>query len=267
MLCEGCGQYANKLVKINCKNNNENLFRGGVNLKKLILLITITLMLIPSYLFYNGYLRFNNPDLKKYQVRGIDVSNHQGVINWDKVKEQGYEFAFIKATEGMDFKDAFFDDNWKNTKAVGISRGAYHFFTFGSSGLDQAKILIATVPAVKDMLPIVIDIELGGNSKKLPTKDKFKNELTDFINEIEIVYKHKPILYLTYESYNKYIKGDFEEYRIWIRDVFMFPKFKDGQNWILWQYCNRGRVKGIKGFVDLNTFKGSSEEFNKMLLE
>ncbi|MBC8061639.1 MAG: glycoside hydrolase family 25 protein [Clostridiaceae bacterium] len=234
-------------------------------MKKKASLFILIMLIILGYSFYNGYVWFNNPDSKKYQVRGIDVSNHQGIINWKLVKEQGYTFAYIKATEGNDYKDKYFNDNWKNTKALDISRGAYHFFTFGSSGVEQAKNFISTVPIEKHMLPIVIDIEFGGNSKNIPTKDKLKKELTDFIYEIETKYKSKPILYLTYDSYDEYIKGDFEEYQVWIRDIFKFPKFQNTQEWIFWQYCNRGRVKGVKGLVDLNVFNGNSSEFNKMI--
>lgn len=130
-------------------------------------------------------------------------------------------------------KDEFFDSNWKNAKINGFSRGAYHFFTFGSSGLEQAKNFISIVPVDEDMMTPVIDLEFVGNSRNIPTKEKLMNELLDFIAEIEKTYNRKPILYLTYESYEKYIKGDFKEYNIWIRDIVKSPKFQDEREWIL----------------------------------
>lgn len=254
---------------IQCKYMVEVFFIKGVihKMKKKVLFVFIGILLFLIYFVYNGYIWVNTPDSKKYKVRGIDVSNHQGVIKWNDVKKQGFEFAYIKSTEGKDYKDKYFEDNWINTKAAGISRGAYHFFTFGSSGLEQAANFISTVPVEKDSLPVVIDIEFGGNSKNIPDRDKLRKELKNFIYEVESTYKNKPILYLTYDSYNKYIKGDFEEYSIWVRDIFKFPNFDNGQNWTLWQYCNRGRVKGITGFVDINVFNGSLSEFNKLKLK
>lgn len=235
--------------------------------KRIIVIISITISIILGYLVYNGYIWLSNPKTEKYPVRGIDVSNYQGDIDWAKVKEENFQFAYIKASEGMDYKDEFFHSNWKNAKINGFSTGAYHFFTFGSSGLDQAKNFISILPKDEDMMPPVIDLEFVGNSKSVPTKEKLKNELVDFISEIEKTYNHKPILYLTYESYEKYIKGDFTKYNIWIRDVVKSPKFQDGQEWILWQYSNRGRVNGINGFVDQNVFNGNLSDFKTMLLQ
>jgi lysozyme len=234
---------------------------------KIIIIISIFISIILAYLFYNGYLWFNNPQTEKYPVRGLDVSNHQGNIDWTKVKKENLQFAFIKASEGMDYKDEFFHKNLKNAKANGFAIGAYHFFTFGSSGLDQAKNFISIVPLDEDMMPPVIDLEFVGNSKNIPTKEKLTKELLDFIYELEKTYNQRPILYLTYESYEKYIKDNIKEYNIWIRDIIKSPKFDDDQQWLLWQYSNRGKVNGIDGFVDLNVFNGSFSDFKTMLLQ
>tara|TARA_B100000683_G_C12168523_1_gene423236 strand:+ start:363 stop:605 length:243 start_codon:yes stop_codon:yes gene_type:complete len=59
---------------------------------------------------------------------GIDVSHHQGAIDWAKVKAAGVHYCFMKSTEGSTFKDKRFDFNWNQAKAHGIIRGAYHFF-------------------------------------------------------------------------------------------------------------------------------------------
>src|SRR3954469_22613633 len=58
--------------------------------------------------------------------RGIDVSHHQGTINWDAVAGDGVEFAWMKATEGATFRDASFARNWHQAGAAGLARGAYH---------------------------------------------------------------------------------------------------------------------------------------------
>jgi lysozyme len=75
-----------------------------------------------------------------------------------------------------------------------------------------------------------------------------------FIKEIEEAYGKAPILYITYESYKKYLKGQTGKYRIWIRDVFSKPDMPDNIEWTFWQYADHGRVKGVKGPVDLNVF-------------
>src|SRR5262245_12494312 len=77
------------------------------------------------------------PDLARFPVHGIDVSHHQGAIDWAQVKASGQTFAFIKATEGADFRDKRFSENWRQARAEGLVTGAYHYFTFCSPGVAQ----------------------------------------------------------------------------------------------------------------------------------
>ena len=98
--------------------------------KKILLSIAIACLLLItlSLLYSNGYLRFNYPKISQYPVRGIDVSHHQGKIEWNKVKQENIHFVYIKATEGGDFKDLEFKRNWNEASKVGLLKGAYHFF-------------------------------------------------------------------------------------------------------------------------------------------
>jgi len=232
-------------------------------LKKLIvgcLVLIVLLAGLIGLLLYYGYIWPNNPSRSQYPVRGIDVSEHQGEVDWQAVKEAGFDFAFIKASEGMDYRDRYFSQNWQQSAAAGMIRSAYHFFTFKSPGLEQARNFIAAVPYEPDCLPPTIDVEFGGNSKEMPEKERLQAELNDFIQEVKNTYYKSPILYVTYDSYEKYIAGNFEDCVIWIRDLFHTAKLKDGRSWMFWQYNCRGRVDGIKGFVDLNVFRGDAAE-------
>lgn len=92
------------------------------------------------------------------------------------------------------------------------------------------------------------------------------------VETLEEYYSKKPILYVTYETYYGYIQGDFQEYAIWLRDVYKYPninlkKDKDDIDWLFWQYCNRGHVNGINTFVDKNIFKGTEKEFRNLFVE
>lgn len=72
----------------------------------------------------------HRPALRVGERYGVDVSNHQGVIEWERVSADGISFAYIKATEGGDHVDAQFYANWRAAATAGLDRGAYHFFTF-----------------------------------------------------------------------------------------------------------------------------------------
>jgi lysozyme len=104
-----------------------------------------------------------HPSLEKFPRQGIDVSHHQGPIAWQELAGQGVSFAYIKATEGGDYKDRRFSDNWNSAKNAGIARGAYHFFTLCRAGADQARNFIDSVPVEIDALPPAVDLEFMGN--------------------------------------------------------------------------------------------------------
>ena len=85
-----------------------------------------------------------------YPVTGVDVSHHQGRIDWPKVAGSGVRFAYVKATEGGDFIDESFGQNWEQAKAVG---GAYHFYRQCKGGREQAENFLQILPPVTGQLP------------------------------------------------------------------------------------------------------------------
>src|SRR5512133_181864 len=94
-----------------------------------------------------GCWRLNHPDPARLPLWGVDVSHHQGPIDWPRVASEPHlAFAFIKATEGGDWTDPRFAANWRGARAAGLLVGAYHYFTFCRPPLDQARHFLATAP-------------------------------------------------------------------------------------------------------------------------
>jgi len=235
---------------------------------KLSIIVIVFVVIIGgllAFLFYNGILLFNNPSAEKYPIRGIDVSSYQGEIDWEQIAKQNISFAFIKATEGSNFVDSYFHQNWNNAIKTGIKVGAYHFFSFDSGGAAQAENFISEVGNPSDMLPPVIDIELYGDYKNNPpNRENVEVELNIFIEKIIETYGVNPIIYVTKESYNLYIANGFNNCDIWIRDVFDYPTLSDGRSWTFWQFTNRARLQGYEGkekYIDLNVFNGTKTDF------
>ena len=226
-----------------------------------ILFITVCLIIVLG-LMYFGFIWFNMPSHSEFPIRGIDVSNHQGQINWEDVQGSNFKFVFIKTTEGGDFKDKSFQVNWKQAGKIGLYRGAYHFFTFRKSGNEQANNFIESVPDEANTLPPVVDLEFTGNSRVRLSKPELLQELRIYLSILEQHYNKRPIFYVTYNFYNQYLLGELTGYKIWIRDIFKSPKI-EAREWRLWQYSNRGRVRGINTYVDLNVYKGSLLEFKE----
>jgi lysozyme len=218
------------------------------------------LALIVFVLCFFGVWIPNKPSQAKYPIRGIDVSHHQGAINWKSLKTSGVHFAYMKATEGADFTDPKFAENWKNSREAGVVRGAYHFFTFGTPGQAQAANFISQVPAELDALPPTIDLEFSGyNKERRVAPDEFQRELAAFWDAIFSHYRKSPVVYTTYDFQKQYLAAMPIE-RLWIREVVMRPS----QPWTFWQFSPRGRVPGISTFVDLNVFQGTASEFSKL---
>lgn len=210
-----------------------------------------------------GYFYFMSfhPDGARFPVRGIDVSHHQGIIDWQKVAGAGIVFAYMKATEGGDFSDRQFQRNWREAGAAGVRRGAYHFFTFCRRGGDQAAHFIQTVPADPHMLPPAVDLEFGGNCPESAGRLDVDKELPAFLDLIQAHYGRKALLYATPEFYEAHIAGKRVENPLWLRSILFEPDYNE-HPWTLWQYHNRGRVAGIDGPVDHNVFAGSLKDFN-----
>ena len=216
-------------------------------------------------LVYNGVILLNNPSGAVYPVRGVDVSSYQGDIDWQVLSSQNIDFAFIKATEGSSFVDPNFIYNYSEAQKCSISVGAYHFFSYDSKGLSQAKNYIDTVVPFEGMLPPIIDLEFYGDKEKNPpSRDEVRHELSDMLSALEKHYGLKPVIYATEKSYNLYLSGEYEEYDIWIRNVISKPDLSDGREWTFWQFTNREKLPGYEGkekYIDVNVFHGSEEEF------
>ena len=237
---------------------------------KRILTISIIFIVIVCisicFLVYNGVILLNNPSLEEYPVRGVDVSSYQGKIEWNVLSKENISFAFIKATEGSNHQDKCFTDNLNGALKTNLLVGAYHFFSFDSEGTTQAENFISTVPKIEGMLPPVIDVEFyADKGNNPPTKLSVTKELTSVLNILENNYGVKPIIYTTEKVYDLYIKEDFADYDLWIRNVISKPS-KNITDWKFWQYTNREVLKGYNGdekYIDVNVFDGSIKDFSE----
>lgn len=230
-----------------------------------ILLSAIAVGVITKKIKLNRWLS------RAYQVQGVDVSHYQGEIDWEVLGGSGIEFAFIKATEGSSHVDEMFTANWENVKETDLYAGAYHFFSFDSPAETQADLFIRTVPKETGRLAPVVDIEFYGDKKvKRPDPGSVREQLDIFLQRLEEHYGVKPVIYTTMIVYNSYIKGYYQEYPLWIRNVYYSPDFDMKGDWTFWQYSDTDKLDGYQGqepYIDRNVFHGSEEELRELLQE
>ncbi|MBQ8823363.1 MAG: glycosyl hydrolase family 25 [Lachnospiraceae bacterium] len=204
------------------------------------------------------------------EVHGVDVSHYQGDIDWVVLQNQDMDFAYIKATEGSSSVDEAFAENWEEAAQTSLKIGAYHFFSFDSEGETQAENYIQTVGTLEGKLIPVVDVEYYGDKmENPPAKEQVILELTDMLQVLEQEYGVKPMIYTTYAVYYKYLDGEFSDYPLWIRDVYLTPELLLNRQWTLWQYSDTAILDGYAGverYIDKNVFAGNREALDKLLL-
>ena len=154
--------------------------------------------------------------------------------------------------------------------AAGIPAGGYHFFSFESAGKTQAENFLSALRGQPLALPCVVDFEFYGDFfAHPPDVETTRAELRDLLTALEAETGQRPILYATGRSYRMYLQGAFDEYPLWIRDVYLWPALTlPGRDWTFWQYSDKGRLEGYQGeeeWIDLNVFHGGEEEFARWL--
>ncbi len=237
-----------------------------MSIRKKILIVFACLIVICAALLGLVYFKILHPNemfYGNYEMQGVDVSSYQGEIDWKVLASKGIDFAFIKATEGGEHIDERFEYNLENALKTDLICGAYHFFSFDSSGKKQAEHFIKTVEKKSGMLAPVIDLEFYGDYEKSP-KDSSNvvPEVLDMAKALEEHYGVKPIIYATGKSYDKYIKeSELADYPLWIRNVYFKPLFVG--DWVFWQYSDDARLEGYKGeeeHIDMDAFFGDKEK-------
>ena len=242
-----------------------------VKILTIICSILLLVGIIAFALVWNGIIILNSLNAKKYDIKGIDVSAYQGVIDWNTLSKNDISFVFIKATEGSSFVDERFAYNFSEAQKTPLSVGAYHFFSYDSEGKTQADNFINNVVAFEGMLPPVIDLEFYGDKESNPPKRAdVEKRLKTMLDILEVHYGQKPIIYATEKSYKLYLSNDYKEYDIWIRNVISKPKISNDREWTFWQYTNRDRLDGYKGeekYIDVNVFNGDFDDYTSYLTE
>ena len=205
-------------------------------------------------------------------VQGIDVSEHDGDIDWHSVKRAGITFAYLKTTEGGDVADDRFDENWKAAGAAGIHRGAYHFMYWCRAADQQARFFLSNVPNDPEALPPVLDLEWNDASPTCPgafPASKAVPMIRTLLAAMEARTGKRPIIYTDVTFYRDILSGGaFADYPLWLRSVAAEPaKLYPGRPYTYWQFSSTGRVPGIAGDVDRNVFNGSADDWDRWLVQ
>ena len=208
----------------------------------------------------SGEYQYTDENGNVISHKGIDVSEHQGKIDWKKVRNDGVEFAFVRVLyrgwgSGKLVEDTTGEDNIREAVENGINVGAYVFSQAitREEAVEEARRAIEIVSPYAQGIPIVIDVEY------VPSDDARMDELTPeertdvilaFCDEVS-AQGYIPMLYYNTEMgglgvENERLEGVTKWYA-WYSEVPYYPYKYD-----IWQYSDKGKVDGIKGNVDQN---------------
>lgn len=191
-------------------------------------------------------------DTTVFTTCGIDISAHNGHVDFRRLHGAGVDFVYIKASEGATWRDPLFEENYlAATSTPGLAVGAYHFFRFDVEGWRQSVNLLRAINGRRLDLPVAIDIEEWGNPGGHST-DAIISSLRSMVELLRQAGR-EVIIYTNKNGYHRFVKGRLDDIDLWICS-FTDPPLRDRARWTLWQHSHVGTIDGVAGPVDLNTF-------------
>ena len=183
----------------------------------------------------------------------IEVSEHQGHIDWANVDKDGVQFAVIRAGYGRELsqKDDYFEQNYTAAKKAGIQVGAY-WYSYANSvkrAEEEAKTCLKVLEGKKFDLPIFFDQEYEKSILALSSKTR-TDIILKFLEIIQAAGRKCGLYSSTNFITTKLQASRLRQYPLWIAE-YGFKLHYPGTVWA-WQYTSTGRVSGIKGHVDCN---------------
>ena len=183
----------------------------------------------------------------------MDVSHHQGEIDWERVRRDRIRFAYLKASEGSGFTDPRFLTNARAARAAGLRVGGYHYFSLCSPGAAQAEHFAQVLrSAPPRSMPPAIDLELLGNCADPPRRPELLAEVRAFIDVVERRTGREVVVYAYPEFEARYRFAPELQRRQWVRRIGSTPPARD---WFIWQKDDQAFIDGIDGTTDLNVME------------
>lgn len=192
------------------------------------------------------------------EIKGIDVSAHQGKINWDTVSNYGIDFAILRITEVGNVIDSQFENNFagcnKHKIPVGVYK--YSYASTVSEAQSEARKVVSVLNGRKIQFPVFLDLE---NHRQRVLGEESIHNLAETFREIIIAAGYKFAIYCNLDWYMNVICSHLKKYEFWIA---RYPGNDNG--WLRerlrpdigvgWQYSSKGKIPGINGNVDRDVF-------------
>lgn len=212
-------------------------------------------------------------------ITGIDVSHHNGTVDWTKVSEAGHSFAFVKATEGVGWTDPQFERNWNEMLSSDMLRGAYHFARVSEPLIQDAEreaewfhgvvTSQGAAPLEAEDLRPVLDIEWDKRARSIKPPGVVA-WCHAFLDRATQLFGVRPIIYTgrNFWRWKLARTSSLSMYPLWLVQYTSrkAPSPIPGWEWSIWQHTAKGTCPGVQGRVDLNRLSGGEEMINKLIV-
>lgn len=253
-----------KVSKRKMPSLRQKIYRKYVRLLHKLIIFFCIIIFVGGIIFL-----CNKYDLLQFELKqkaaisrvydGIDVSKYQGTIDWGLVaQDEKIQFVYIKASEGASSVDKRYQNYIHGAKKVGLKVGSYHYFIGRKTAKEQfANFNKYVDKEEQDLIPMV-DVEEFGN--RFVSRKELQRNLNEFMQMIKEKYGKYPLLYSQYGFYKEKLSPEFDKYFLFIARYGDTPPTLNGAGkHNIWQYTEKGKIKGIKGFVDLDRFENGTK--------
>lgn len=194
------------------------------------------------------------------QYQGVDVSDWQGYIDYSQVRASGIEVVYIKASQGSNIKDPYFDINYENAKANGLKVGFYHFLTATNTeeAQQEAQFFASVISGKQPDCKLVMDYETFGEVNI----EESNNIAQVFLESVKRLTNKEVIVYSDLSNArDRFGSNIADNYELWLAYYGDYNELTDVEtSWAQWigiQYTDSGRVAGISGNVDRDLYTES----------
>ena len=220
-------------------------------LRNKIYIVFVCSLIILSILCTNIYA-FEPSSSVIYQ--GIDVSQWQDEIDFSGVEDDGIEIVYIKASEGTSYVDPYFEINYTKARQNGLKVGFYHYLIARTveEAYDEAQFFASTISGKTPDCKLAMDFESFGSLSRTQI-----NQIAEaFLSRVETLTDKEVVIYSDVtNARNIFNLSLASEYPLWVAEYGVnMPQDTNWDEWIGFQYTNKGEMDGINGYVDRDDF-------------
>ena len=217
-----------------------------------IIFMLLSVLLIQVYIIIKPIYAFGPSSQNIYE--GIDISEWQGNIDFTQVRNSGIDIVYMRASEGPNYEDSCFEQNYAGAKANGIKVGFYHYLTAMSNedAIIEADFFASVIAGKSPDCRLAMDFE-SFNGLEV---DEINQIGLTFMAELKKQTGKEVVIYSDTYNASYVFGGEITNYPLWVAQYGEPEPQANGNwdTWVGWQYTDEGEIPGISGYVDRDQY-------------